>query len=89
MESRPTKKVIFSLKMEKLKNKVPETICRVCHQVVVLSPTNFGWVHKGGGAYVQKCGKCGWIGSKIGSFQKCPKCGEHKRLVDDHCVRPQ
>jgi len=72
--------------MEQSKNKV--ATCKRCGQPIVFYPNDAGWVHKDGGVYVQKCLKCGWTGGKVGSYQKCPNCGESKRLIDDHYVQP-
>lgn len=60
--------------------------CKYCKQPAVFDPSGHGWTHKDGGIYTQKCETCGWIGSKIGSYQACPKCGESNRLIDDHCI---
>ena len=44
-----------------------------------------GWVHRGGGTYVMRCGKCGWKGAPYPSPLDCPACGDGG-LRDDHCV---
>lgn len=44
-----------------------------------------GWVHAGGGAYVQRCDKCGWKGAPVHSVRHCPMC-KHNNVRDDHCA---
>jgi len=45
-----------------------------------------GYVHEGGGAYLQYCDNCGWSGSFTVPTFRCPKCGGDLR--DDHCALP-
>lgn len=54
-------------------DKNPETFsCMWCDRFVCYDPT-YGWIHIGGGAYVEFC-DCGWSDTKSGGFNECPKC---------------
>lgn len=61
-------------------------ICQRCEVPLRFEPGK-GWLHPGGGMYVQRCQKCGWMGDGP-SLGECPECHSSKDLVDDHCVLP-
>lgn len=61
-------------------------ICRLCEVPLRFEPGK-GWVHPGGGTYVQRCEKCGWM-SDAPTVARCPTCRDGKHLIDDHCAQP-
>ncbi len=61
--------------------------CLWCGQVLHWVPDR-GWTHRGGGIYVQRCGRCGLRAAVWPSQLMCPNCGEVVRWVDDHCATP-
>jgi len=60
-------------------------VCYWCKEPLKAIPGK-GYVHEGGGLYVQKCKRCSWKGSFENLMFFCPKCGG--KLVDDHCALP-
>ncbi|KKT20037.1 MAG: hypothetical protein UW07_C0019G0009 [Candidatus Nomurabacteria bacterium GW2011_GWF2_43_8] len=56
--------------------------CVKCGKPVIV--TENGYVHDGGGMYEQVCRNCGWSGGQVGSYQRCPRCGDQTNLIDNH-----
>ena len=63
-----------------------KVICAYCGQELVFKEGK-GYVHQGGGIYIQICKECGWRGSHSPAVVECPECGS-RNIIDDHCSMP-
>lgn len=59
-----------------------ERKCKGCDRNVMV--TEQGVFHVNGGSMVQDCKNCGWTGSQIGGFEKCPRCGDGTQMLNNH-----
>ena len=63
-----------------------KVICVWCGKELVFEKDK-GYVHPGGGIYIQICKECGWRESNSPPLLECPECGS-ENIIDDHCSMP-